>query len=435
MQTSVEEDLPADPSQPYQFLPPLEEAAYQELKADIRRRGIQVPIETDEYGACLDGHHRLRAAGELGISSYPRLIRSGLSESEKREHALSLNLHRRHLTRPQRQSLVVMLHGTGWSSRRIAAAVGVSAPTVLRDLAGATGVSGVTDVTPDTNSLEESRSAAAIVVGMDGKTYPARRRPTTVLVRTDREQRVALEALQKLGDSAPASHTDLRRLERLRRDQRSQEARQDARDAIQPLPDGVEIQHCSIDALDLPALSVDMIITDPPYTRKAMEEGTYARLASFAMRSLRPGGFLCAYAPTMFLPTAISDLGESGLKYWWTYAITFPRYPLQIRQRALASGYRPVLVYRKHGDDRMPNFTIDVIVGGGRSKETDHPWQQADGEVDTLIEAFTEPRDLLVDPFCGTGTIGLSAHRLGRRFIGADIDEASTAIARSRLLG
>ena len=70
---------------------------YAALKADIAGRGVLVPIELDEAGNVLDGHHRQRAARELGLADVPTVVRSGLSEAQKREHALRLNLLRRHL--------------------------------------------------------------------------------------------------------------------------------------------------------------------------------------------------------------------------------------------------------------------------------------------------------------------------------------------------
>lgn len=50
-----------------------------------------------------------------------------------------------------------------------------------------------------------------------------------------------------------------------------------------------------------------------------------------------------------------------------------------------------------------------------------------------LVELFTDPGDLVLDPFCGSGTTGVACLRLGRRFIGIEKDAAYAAIARERL--
>jgi len=42
----------------FQVLPPLQPAAYASLRADIERHGPLVPIDVDEDGNVLDGHHR-----------------------------------------------------------------------------------------------------------------------------------------------------------------------------------------------------------------------------------------------------------------------------------------------------------------------------------------------------------------------------------------
>lgn len=81
---------------PYQLLPPLSPEEYAALRADIAARGVLVPVERDENGAILDGHHRSAIAAELGIEA-PAVTRAGLTEAQKREHVLKLNLLRRQL--------------------------------------------------------------------------------------------------------------------------------------------------------------------------------------------------------------------------------------------------------------------------------------------------------------------------------------------------
>lgn len=157
------------------LLPCLSEGEFEALKADIAVRGVQVPVEYDEHGNILDGHHRVRACRELGIKDWPRIVRVGMTDEEKIEHALALNLTRRHLSREQRQELVTRLRQRGLSLRRIAELLGVSEFTVHREL------SGVRFITPE-NTPEAT--------GSDGKTYPARQRTDA-----EREELVTKEQL------------------------------------------------------------------------------------------------------------------------------------------------------------------------------------------------------------------------------------------------
>ena len=50
-----------------------------------------------------------------------------------------------------------------------------------------------------------------------------------------------------------------------------------------------------------------------------------------------------------------------------------------------------------------------------------------------LIPLLTKPGDIVLDPFCGTGATGVEAIRLGRRFIGIDINPVATLAAQSKL--
>lgn len=116
----------------YQVMPPLSQEDFEILKADIRERGVQVPIELDEDGNILDGYHRMKACEELGIVDYPTVIRDGMTEEEKRSHARRLNLMRRHLSQEQKRKLISeqLTEAPEKSDRQTAAALGVSHVTV-----------------------------------------------------------------------------------------------------------------------------------------------------------------------------------------------------------------------------------------------------------------------------------------------------------------
>ncbi len=147
-------------NEPYQSMPPLSDDEYDALKADIATRGVLVPIEVDETGAILDGHHRHRACTELGIDP-PTVVRPGLTEAEKHEHALRLNLARRHLTQSQRRDLIrqELERDPDRSDRAIARLVGASHPTVAavrREINEVVNPSAPEPVTP----AEQGRRAA-----------------------------------------------------------------------------------------------------------------------------------------------------------------------------------------------------------------------------------------------------------------------------------
>lgn len=152
----------------YQVMPPLTADEYAELKSDIQQRGVMVPVEYDEEGNILDGHHRVQICEELGITDFPKVIRAGMTEAEKRTHARKLNMARRQLNREQMQELIQeqLRETPEKSDRQIARELGVHHTTVgtQRDI------------------LEKSGQLAnlATSTGADGKQYPRQveRKPT-----------------------------------------------------------------------------------------------------------------------------------------------------------------------------------------------------------------------------------------------------------------
>jgi phage N-6-adenine-methyltransferase len=183
--------------QKYQIMPPLSTEEYEALKADIALRGVQVPVEYDEDGNILDGYHRVQVCKELGIKDWPRVVRSGLDEEGKIEHALSLNANRRHLTREQRRDVVARLRQQGWSLRRIAGRLGVSDGTVRNDLNDG----GAQFYAPDNSDN------APTVTGADGKQYPARRAERATEAEAIRRDEQPAPAKDWAADAqAPAKH-------------------------------------------------------------------------------------------------------------------------------------------------------------------------------------------------------------------------------------
>ncbi|MGB0844704.1 MAG: DNA methyltransferase, partial [Alphaproteobacteria bacterium] len=62
-----------------------------------------------------------------------------------------------------------------------------------------------------------------------------------------------------------------------------------------------------------------------------------------------------------------------------------------------------------------------------------HHWGQSEGGMLDIIETFTYPGQMIVDPFCGSGTTGIAAVRANRLFLGADISEDEIKSSALRL--
>jgi len=403
----------------YQLLPPLTEDEYEVLKADIAARGVQVPVEYDEEGNILDGYHRVRACLELGIKEFPRIVRAGMTEEEKVEHVLALNLHRRHLTREQRRELVAALRQQGWSLPRIARRLGISVGTAHRD----TQASEIGNL-PDT------------IIGADGKQYPATKpKPSpSIFVTTAKEQERAAQALQRLKDAAPAKFLDLDRAECLARERANKECRRQQTEPVTRHGD-VEIRLGDFREVltDLEG-QVDAIITDPPYAAEYLP--LYSDLSKVAARLLKPTGVLVVMVGQSHLPEYITRLSEH-LAYRWVaaYLTGVPR--LNAFGARVGTGWKPLLIFVRKDAGKLRFLNSDVFGSASRARVEEvkqhHPWEQALPDFIEIVERFTEPGELVVDPFLGSGTTALACQRLGRRFVGCDIDPAVIETARRRL--
>lgn len=62
-----------------------------------------------------------------------------------------------------------------------------------------------------------------------------------------------------------------------------------------------------------------------------------------------------------------------------------------------------------------------------------HPTQKPLPVMKWIIQNYSNPNDLILDPFLGSGTTGVAAHELGRRFIGIEREEKYVDIARRRI--
>lgn len=117
----------------YQLFRDMTDQEYHELKEDIQSRGVMVPVEYDEEGNILDGHHRVKICQELGITTWPRLIRRGLTEWEKIIHIRKLNQARRHMTKEEREASWAEMRKEGMTYQAIADVDGTVSRNTVRN--------------------------------------------------------------------------------------------------------------------------------------------------------------------------------------------------------------------------------------------------------------------------------------------------------------
>lgn len=162
------------------------------LRASISRFGVLVPVVKDQHGNTIDGHHRARIADALDVTYRVDVVQV-TDDDQAKEIARTLNSDRRHLTEDQRREMVTSLRKDGHSYRAIAGALGVSEPTVRRDIHRQEIASGDAIEQPDR------------VIRQGGGSYPSRR-PALVATRDVDQAVKAQQALIVLGDLAPAEN-------------------------------------------------------------------------------------------------------------------------------------------------------------------------------------------------------------------------------------
>lgn len=86
------------------------------------------------------------------------------------------------------------------------------------------------------------------------------------------------------------------------------------------------------------------------------------------------------------------------------------------------------------GSPKLPERPIDDIQPWVYSGNHDHPTQKAVKILTPLIEAFSQPGQLVLDPFAGSGSTLVAAALNGRRYLGIELERDYCRVARERLV-
>ena len=239
-------------------------------------------------------------------------------------------------------------------------------------------------------------------------------------------------------------------------------------------------EDCIAAMAKLPAGSIDMIFADPPYNLQLggdlfRPEGglvdavvdDWDKFSSFAAydaftrawlkearRILKPNGTLWvigSYHNIFRVGAALQDAG-----YWilndivWRKANPMPNF----RGTRFTNAHE-TLIWASHSEDSRYTFNyramkalndelqmrsdwlLPICSGGERVKGEGgakaHPTQKPESLLYRVLLACTNPGDVVLDPFFGTGTTGAVARRLGRRWIGIEREKRYVKVARERI--
>lgn len=178
--------------------------------------------------------------------------------------------------------------------------------------------------------------------------------------------------------------------------------------------------------------SVDLILTDPPYLKEYMP--LWGDLSEVASRVLKPGGLLITYAWQPHLDKYINMLSKH-LKYYWTLSIIYKGNKTKLfRSHNMMLCWKPVLIfYKEPFPTRMNNGAFEDVIGkDGRNKSL-HEWQQGEEGCRYLLEHFSKPGDMILEPFAGSGTTLICCKDMKRKCTGIEINKEMVDVIKGRL--
>lgn len=204
------------------------------------------------------------------------------------------------------------------------------------------------------------------------------------------------------------------------------------------LADGVEVWLGDCAEI-LPTLTnVDAVVTDPPYGVGVKYGAQYDDSRKDYWDWLRVRVDLCrATAPLVILTHRVAALRE--LRDWdWTAVWNKPgAFGSRLGNSCVLPHWEPIILYGIHKTGVNTAYASDVITcnpepakagikGIGREKWNgefySHPCPKPLGLYERFLTTFAQNSHVICDPFMGSGTTGVAAVKLGRSFIGIEIE-------------
>lgn len=193
----------------------------------------------------------------------------------------------------------------------------------------------------------------------------------------------------------------------------------------------------------IPDNSIDTVITDPPYGtnygKVANDETLEVYILSLKpiFRVLKDKSFFVTYCYPLYIPDIIKEARNVGFLYRW---IGFNYYPNMFKQKPQPLGfnrYDSFIIFSK-GEAKKRGWikdTIHILMDkkNHKTREFGHPHQKPEKCAEKLIKSTSREKDVVLDPFCGTGVFCTIAKRRKRKFVGIDTDKKYCKMARKRV--
>lgn len=191
--------------------------------------------------------------------------------------------------------------------------------------------------------------------------------------------------------------------------------------------------------------SVDVSISDPPYDNKTHAGARNSDSSDESPIDFAPladlshvGEMLRISKRWVICFCALEQLGayrDAAGDAWvragaWIRTNGMP----QVSGDRPAQGAEGIAIMHREGKKRWNGGGRSANWTGPISTEHEHPTQKPTWLMEALIRDFTEHGETVLDPFMGSGTTGVAAVRLGRRFVGIEKEPKYFSLAQRRML-
>ena len=186
----------------------------------------------------------------------------------------------------------------------------------------------------------------------------------------------------------------------------------------------------------MPSKSVDLILTDPPYGKKA-DKGTNGFGSA---KNRRYGGGWDSKRPSKEVFDEMLRIGKNVIIFGGNYFadilppsnhwIFWDKKGDIAFQNPFADGELIYTTFKK--PIKRIVFKQQGFITDSKDKRY-HPTQKPSELVEMLIKEYSKEGDTILDCFMGSGTTGISCLRTGRNFVGIELDEGYFQIAKERI--